>query len=74
MAYQNLLAGRIYLNVAEFLALKGVIQIDNLFRTLPVKLQELPQPLSLPSMGNYNLFKIWRTFQRKFGASWCLMS
>lgn len=57
MAYQNLLAGRIYLNVAEFLALKGVIQIDNLFRTLPVKLQELPQPLSLPSMGNYNLFK-----------------
>ena len=36
MAYQNVGKPRIYLNVAEYLAVNGVIDIDPVFRTLPV--------------------------------------
>ena len=36
MAYQNVGKPRINLNVAEYLAVNGVIDIDPVFRTLPV--------------------------------------
>ena len=53
MGYQQIKIPRIYMNVAEFLALKGVIDIDPVFRTLPVNLQDIPAEIIFPDLDNF---------------------
>jgi hypothetical protein len=53
MAYQNVGKPRMYLNVAEYLAVNGVMDIDSVFRTLPVVINEVPT--TTPTMSGIDL-------------------
>ncbi len=53
MAYQNVGKPRIYINVAEYLAVNGVIDIDPVFRTLPVVINTVPT--TTPTMSGIDL-------------------
>ena len=57
MAYQQVGTPRFYVNAFEWLASKGVIELDNLFRTLPVN----PQVINFDGSANFIAPKIPET-------------
>tara|TARA_Y100001963_G_C6697902_1_gene407861 strand:+ start:188 stop:1021 length:834 start_codon:yes stop_codon:yes gene_type:complete len=55
MAYQNVGRCRIYLNIAEYLAVNGVIDIDPVFRTLPVNPSDYTGGIEIPPIEDYGI-------------------
>ena len=52
MDYQNIGKPRIYINVAQYLAVNGVIDIGSVFRTLPVVMETVT---TVPDISTYGI-------------------